>query len=252
MATERALPEFVMVTDAKNCQVTISTNRPKDALAIAKFLERACDRKALGTDTDSVNSGLALTEGEPAATPAAAWRKAGEPDPHGARYDCERAALTLGNYTDDELANGAFLNYDVRLSVQDMLHPKPGQHMPIVWMTAVKDRIRWLSRALEKEQARDSLVATASQHEKTPVSVSSTAVSEEEAKDAARFRWYFSDKPKDDWLTTYLDGVRIGWTTDQWRAAIDVAMQASNGLVARQPTNEKSLPSSQPKDGEQL
>jgi hypothetical protein len=44
MATERALPEFVMVTDAKNCQVTISTNRPKDALAIAKFLERACRR----------------------------------------------------------------------------------------------------------------------------------------------------------------------------------------------------------------
>jgi hypothetical protein len=63
-------------------------------------------------------------------------------------------------------------------------------------------------------------------------SASSTAVSGEEARDAARFRWYFSDKPKGDWLATYLDGVRIGWTTDQWRAAIDVALQASNGLGA--------------------
>jgi hypothetical protein len=86
-------------------------------------------------------------------TPAATWREKGEPDPHGTHYDCERASLTLGSLTDDELANGAFMNYDARLSIQDMLHPKPGQHMPIVWMTAVKDRIRWLSRALVKAQA---------------------------------------------------------------------------------------------------
>jgi hypothetical protein len=86
-------------------------------------------------------------------TSAATWRDNGEPDPHGKHYDCERAALTLGSLADDELANGAFMNYDARLSIQDMLNPKPGQHMPIVWMTAVKDRIRWLSRALVKAQA---------------------------------------------------------------------------------------------------
>lgn len=83
-------------------------------------------------------------------TPAAEWRANGEPDPHGKHYDCERAALTLGNLTDDELANEAFLNYDTRLSLEDLLHPKPGRHMPIVWMTAVKERIRWLSRALDR------------------------------------------------------------------------------------------------------
>ncbi|WP_074769933.1 hypothetical protein [Paraburkholderia fungorum] len=94
-----------------------------------------------------------------ATTPAAAWRTNGEADPHGSHYDCERAALTLGNLTDDELANGAFMNYDAKLSIDDMLNPKPGQHMPIVWMTAVKDRIRWLSRALVKAQgaARESV-----------------------------------------------------------------------------------------------
>jgi len=83
-------------------------------------------------------------------------------DPHGTRYDCERAALALGDMSDDELANGAFLNYDQRLSVADMLSPKPGQHMPIVWMTAVKDRIRWLSRKLaasERERERAAPLA---------------------------------------------------------------------------------------------
>lgn len=82
-------------------------------------------------------------------TPAAFWRDRGEADPHGKQYECERYALTLGNLTDDELANGAFMNYDTRLSVEDMINPKPGQYRPIVWMTAVKERIRWLSRALD-------------------------------------------------------------------------------------------------------
>lgn len=79
-------------------------------------------------------------------TPAATWRAAGEPDPHGDRYDCERAALCMGSLTDDELANGAFMNYDQPLNVPGIL---AGTHSsPIAWMTAVKDRIRWLSRAL--------------------------------------------------------------------------------------------------------
>jgi hypothetical protein len=86
-------------------------------------------------------------------TPAATWREKGEPDPHGNLFDGERSTLMLGDLTDDELANGAFMNYDCRLSIQDMLNPKPGQHMPIVWMTAAKERIRWLSRALVRAQA---------------------------------------------------------------------------------------------------
>ncbi|MFM0432312.1 hypothetical protein PQQ75_25100 [Paraburkholderia aspalathi] len=86
-------------------------------------------------------------------TPSATWRANGEPDPHFKQYDCERATLTLGTLTDDELANGAFMNYDRRQSLSEMLNPQPGQHMPIVWMTAAKERIRWLSRALERALA---------------------------------------------------------------------------------------------------
>jgi hypothetical protein len=44
--------------------------------------------------------------------------------------------------------------------------------------------------------------------------------------DQRRFNWYFSDKPKGDWLMTYLDGMKTGWTTDEWRAAIDKALSA--------------------------
>lgn len=84
-------------------------------------------------------------------TPAAQWRADGEPDPHGKRYDCERAALCMGNLTDDELANEAFLNYDARPNIQDIIDGKA--HMPIAYMTAVKDRIRWLSRRLEEATA---------------------------------------------------------------------------------------------------
>lgn len=95
----------------------------------------------------------APVQSQPAAptTPANRWRAAGEPDPHGTRYDCERAALAMGHLTDDALANGAFMNYDVRPSPQEIIAGTA--HSPIAWMTAVKDRIRWLSRSLEKASA---------------------------------------------------------------------------------------------------
>ena len=96
------------------------------------------------------------TKNNALSTPAAAWRQAGEPDPHAGHYDCERAKLAMGHLTDDELANGAFMNYDQPLNVQGIL---AGTHAsPIAWMTAVKDRIRWLSRELNRaEQERDAL-----------------------------------------------------------------------------------------------
>ncbi|MNX74672.1 hypothetical protein D3C86_1061180 [compost metagenome] len=84
-------------------------------------------------------------------TPSAAWRAAGEPDPHAGHYDGERAALCMGTLTDDELANGAFMNYDMPLNLQGIMAGT--HHSPIAWMTAVKDRIRWLSRALERARA---------------------------------------------------------------------------------------------------
>lgn len=51
-------------------------------------------------------------------------------------------------------------------------------------------------------------------------------MSEQNDADSRRFEWYFSDKPKGEWLMTYLDGMKSGWTVDQWRSAIDGAMKA--------------------------
>lgn len=87
-------------------------------------------------------------------TPAALWRGQGEPDPHGTQYECQRSELTMGALTDDELANGAFMNYDQPLNVAGIM---AGTHSsPIAWMTAVKDRIRWLSRQLVYSQTRNN------------------------------------------------------------------------------------------------
>jgi hypothetical protein len=91
------------------------------------------------TNTDAVPS-----------TPAAQWRVDGEKDPHAGHYDGERAALTLGKLTDDELANGVFMNADQPMDIARMLARDPDYHPPIVWLTAAKERIRWLSRALER------------------------------------------------------------------------------------------------------
>ena len=80
-------------------------------------------------------------------TPSSHWAASGEPDPHGARYDCERAALALGDMTDDELANAVFLHGNEQPSMADLISGKA--LMPIAYLTAAKDRIRWLSRALD-------------------------------------------------------------------------------------------------------
>ena len=71
------------------------------------------------------------------ATPGARWREEGKDDPHGNRYDCERADLAKGKLTDDELANRVFAANRGDLDL-------------IVWQDAAKDRIRWLSRSLYK------------------------------------------------------------------------------------------------------
>jgi len=67
-------------------------------------------------------------------TPAAQWRAEGRPDPHDHRYECERARLFKGHMTDDYLANEVYLTPD------------------IANLTAAKDRIRWLSRALQSSE----------------------------------------------------------------------------------------------------
>lgn len=69
-------------------------------------------------------------------TPSSRWQESGKPDPHADRYDekTQRANLCLGSLTDDELANAVFM-CDHRTSLQS-----------ISYLTAAKERIRWLSR----------------------------------------------------------------------------------------------------------
>ena len=100
---------------------------------------------------------------EQTATPSSHWRAEGQADPYAGHYDCERAALAMGNLTDDELANAAFANYDVRSPLQDIIAGKA--YSPIAYMTAAKDRIRWLSRSLEK--ATSELATESHNHECT-------------------------------------------------------------------------------------
>ena len=91
-------------------------------------------------------------------TPAARWREAGDLDPHGSCYDRERSGLPLGDLADDELANAVFMYGGTQPSIAEVIAGTA--KMPIVYLTAGKARIRWLSRNLVKlEQQRDELLA---------------------------------------------------------------------------------------------
>lgn len=98
-------------------------------------------------------------------TPAAHWREKGEPDPHGSYYDRERAELPLGNMTDDELANAVFMYGDTKPSIAEIMDGTA--KMPIVYLTAGKERIRWLSRKLiEAEQQHAAMLAAQADHQR--------------------------------------------------------------------------------------
>lgn len=98
-------------------------------------------------------------------TPAAHWREKGEPDPHGSYYDRERAELPLGNMTDDELANAVFMYGDTKPSIAEIMDGTA--KMPIVYLTAGKERIRWLSRKLiEAEQQHAAMLSAQADHQR--------------------------------------------------------------------------------------
>ncbi len=85
-------------------------------------------------------------------TPAARWRLEGQADDFPDLIDMERADLMKGDYTDDELANAIYLHGDASPSLENLLSGKAFR--PIVWLTAGKERIRWLSRKLEQALSR--------------------------------------------------------------------------------------------------
>lgn len=79
-------------------------------------------------------------------TPASRREITGEEDPFANYLDKERADLVMGHMTDDAIANAIFMNYDIFPPVQDLISGKGV--MPIAYMTAGKERIRWLSRQM--------------------------------------------------------------------------------------------------------
>ena len=91
----------------------------------------------------------------PEPTPSSTWRASGEEDPHVGKYDGERATLCLGDYTDDQLANAVFIHGNSTPPLHDIIAGKA--RMPIVYLTAAKERIRWLSRKLEGALATNGL-----------------------------------------------------------------------------------------------
>jgi hypothetical protein len=98
-----------------------------------------------------------------AKTPAAKWRENGDEDPFGERYNCDRNDLPLGELTDCELANEVFLHGNENPCIRDVIANI--KKMPIVYLTAAKERIRWLSRRLTKaEQSLADLEAIQADH----------------------------------------------------------------------------------------
>lgn len=65
-------------------------------------------------------------------------------DPFADYVERERAELTLGDYTDDALANAVYLYGNITPPIESVLAGT--RKMPIVYLTAAKERIRWLSR----------------------------------------------------------------------------------------------------------
>jgi len=78
-----------------------------------------------------------------AGTPSHRWTE----DPHAGQYDGERADLAMGDLTDDELANAVFMYGNHMPEILDVIAGKA--QMPIAYLTAAKERIRWLSRRLD-------------------------------------------------------------------------------------------------------
>jgi len=95
------------------------------------------DALALLPPASAYRAAIAALPSATETTPGARWREEGKDDPHGNLYDCERAKLTKGKMTDDDLANRVFMADRGDLDL-------------IVWQEAAKDRIRWLSRSLYK------------------------------------------------------------------------------------------------------
>jgi hypothetical protein len=183
---------------------------------------------AAPANTDSVYSGLALTEGlRQLASGSLEWQ---------VRDPVEHCMCMIFTHADSIDPEGAALEWlrDFKRKFPDHPHAKY-EVAAVRSFTPLERAALDAADLIDAMQARDSLVATASQHEKTPASGSSTAVSGEEARDAARYRGMRATLIGGDMhnfarmialVACFFD------SSDKFDAAIDSALQASNGLAA--------------------
>lgn len=100
---------------------------------------------------------LGITELNSPSTPSSRWFVEGEADYHPDLINRDRGNLMLGNHTDDELANEVFLYGD--MSADDKHRAiMSGKPSSIAYLTAGKERIRWLSRHLEGSLANEKVL----------------------------------------------------------------------------------------------
>lgn len=79
----------------------------------------------------------------PAASP---WAVDGKTDPRDGQYHGDRSHLCMGSLTDDEMANAVLLYGHPRPRIEDVV--SVNSFMPNAYLRGAKDRIHWLSRAL--------------------------------------------------------------------------------------------------------
>lgn len=102
---------------------------------------------------------LGITELNSTSTPSSNWFKDGDPDNFPKLINKERGDLMLGDHTDDELANAIFM-YGNPCDHEKTRRLMAGELTDMAYLTAGKERIRWLSRHLEAQlKANAELVA---------------------------------------------------------------------------------------------
>jgi hypothetical protein len=88
------------------------------------------------------------------------------------------------------------------------------------------DAIKQAIEALERVEYYSDGGISRYPNEAQVVAALSALRAQQDTKDGERFAWYFSDKPKGDFLNAFMQGIREHWSLDQWRAAIDAARGA--------------------------
>ena len=100
---------------------------------------------------------LGITALISSSTPSSRWFVEGSEDYHPDLINKDRGGLMLGDHTDDELANELFL-YGNMSDYEKTRALLSGKCSSIAYLTAGKERIRWLSRHLEGSLANEKVL----------------------------------------------------------------------------------------------